>query len=123
MPQIEFKTWSGNWTWPQALEADLREKAKRQAFDLEFGWMKDADHYLLGHGPQPVPWDRFVSDAEQYGDICFKAIEQRKPPHDQGKPLEDSIMGSEECSDGCVRKDTQMDVQRTPIWKPCGFGD
>jgi hypothetical protein len=64
-PAIGFKTWSGNWTWPQALEADLKEKAEPQAFDLEFGWMKDADHFLLGHGP----------------------TEQRKPPEDQGKPL------------------------------------
>jgi hypothetical protein len=53
MPTIEFKPWSGNWTWPQALEADHLEKAERQPFDLEIGWMKDADHSLLGHQPAP----------------------------------------------------------------------
>jgi hypothetical protein len=108
-PRTEVKTWSGNWTWPQALEADPREKAERQALDLEFGWMKEADHFLLGHGPHPVTWERFVSEAERDGDICFKAAEQRKPPDDQGKSLEDTIIGhqyrwmypgrySEECS-------------------------
>jgi hypothetical protein len=93
-PTIEFKTWSGNWTWPQTLEADQREKAERQAFDLEFGWMKEADHCLLGHEPHPVTWERFVSEGERDGEICFKAIEQRKPPEDQGKSLEDTYMGS-----------------------------
>jgi hypothetical protein len=52
---IAFKPLSGNWTWPQALEADRREKEEQCAFELEFGWMREADRYLLGHGPYTVP--------------------------------------------------------------------
>jgi hypothetical protein len=37
LPTIEFKPWSGNWTWPQALEADRREMAERLAFQQELG--------------------------------------------------------------------------------------
>jgi hypothetical protein len=86
LPMIEFKPWSGNWTWPQALEADRREKAEGQAFDLEFGRMKEAGH--------PVTWERLISNAERSGDLCFKAIESRKPPEDQRVSLEDTYMGS-----------------------------
>jgi hypothetical protein len=68
-PTIEFKSWEGNWTWPQALEA-------------EFGWMKEADQCLLGHGRHPVTWERFVDESERNGERRFKAIEQRKPPEE-----------------------------------------
>jgi ribonuclease HI len=66
---FEFKPWSKNWTWPQALEADRREKADRLAFQQEFGWMREADHCLIGHGPHPVTWERLISNAEQSGDL------------------------------------------------------
>jgi hypothetical protein len=90
LPTIEFKPWSGNWTWPQALEADRREKAELLAFDLEFAWMKEADHCLIGHGPHPVKWERLISNAERSEGLCFRAIESRKPPEDQGVSLEDT---------------------------------
>jgi hypothetical protein len=45
-PVIEFKTWENTWTWPQAVEADQRERAERHVFDLEFGWMKEADQRI-----------------------------------------------------------------------------
>jgi hypothetical protein len=50
------------------LEAGREEKAERQAFEDGFGWMKEADHFLLGHGPHPVTWDQFVSEAERDGE-------------------------------------------------------
>jgi hypothetical protein len=35
-----------------------------------------------------------MGEAERNGDICFKTIEQRKPPEDRGNLLGDTIMGS-----------------------------
>jgi hypothetical protein len=78
----------------QAREADRREKAERQAFEAEFGWMSEADLSILGLGPHPVTPDRFFDEAEHNGELLFKAIEQRKVPDDQGYPLEDSLVGS-----------------------------
>jgi hypothetical protein len=78
-PTIEFKTWENNWSWPKAMEADRREKAEHRAFDVEFGWMTEEDHCLLGRGTRPVTWDRFVDEAERRGEMFFMAIEQRKP--------------------------------------------
>jgi hypothetical protein len=54
-PSFPFRPWIGTWTLPQAREADAREKAEQQALEAEFGWMKEADHWLLGHGQYPVP--------------------------------------------------------------------
>jgi hypothetical protein len=93
-PIIEFKPWENTCTWPQALQADRREKAVWQAFDLEFGWMKEADQCLLGHGPHPVTWERFVAKSEANGELFFKAFEQRKPPEDQGKSPDEMYMGT-----------------------------
>jgi hypothetical protein len=47
---LPFRAWIGAWTLPQAREADAREKAQQQEFEAEFGWMKEADHWLLDHG-------------------------------------------------------------------------
>jgi hypothetical protein len=93
LPTIEFKPWSGNWTWTHPLEADRREKAERLAFQQEFGWMREADHCLIGHGPHPVAWERFIGNAGQIGSRHFKAIECRKPQEDQGVSLEDTYIG------------------------------
>jgi hypothetical protein len=79
-PTFEFKPWSGNWTRPQALEADRRQKTERLAFQQEFGWMREADHCLIGHGPHQVTRERFISNAEQSGDLHFKAIEATGGP-------------------------------------------
>jgi hypothetical protein len=75
------------------LEADRREREERRAFEAEFEWMEEADHCLLGHGPHQVSCERFVADSETNGEMYFKAIEQRKPPEDQGRALEEAFMG------------------------------
>jgi hypothetical protein len=56
--------------------------------------MREADHGLIGHGPHPVTWERLIRNAEHNRDICFKAIECRKPPEDQGVSMEDTYIGS-----------------------------
>jgi hypothetical protein len=38
--------------------------------------------------------DRFIADVERNGEMFFKANEQRKPPEDQGVPLDERDMGS-----------------------------
>jgi hypothetical protein len=72
----------------------MREKAEQHAFEAEFGWMKEADHSMFGHGQYPVPWKPFVADSETNGEVHFKAIEQRKPPEDQNRPSGETFMGA-----------------------------
>jgi hypothetical protein len=67
---------------------------EQQAFKAEYGWMKEADHWLLGHQKQPVFWERFVAESAANGEMNFKVIEQRKPPKDQSRPPEDTTMGA-----------------------------
>jgi hypothetical protein len=66
-PMAEFKPWENTWTWAQALEADRMEKEERQSFNLEFGWMTEADHCLLGHGPRPIELGQFFSNSQANG--------------------------------------------------------
>jgi hypothetical protein len=56
--------------------------------------MKEADRYLLGYGPYPVDWDRFVANSEANGEMFFKAIEQPKLPEDQGRSPDEMYMGA-----------------------------
>jgi hypothetical protein len=114
-PTIEFIPWSGNWTWPQAREADRRGKEERRAFEGEFGWMKEADRYLLGYGPYPEPWEKFVQDSEPNGETCFKAIEQRKPPEDHDRSPDETYMGAAVV----VWSRTQVTALRHVGWVSC----
>jgi hypothetical protein len=70
------------------------ERGAEQAFIEESGWMKEADHYLMGQGLLPVPWKRFVEESERRWEAVFKAIEQRKVPEDQGRLEEETVMGA-----------------------------
>jgi hypothetical protein len=132
-PTKEFRPWSGKWTWPQALEADRSEKAEQLAVQQEFGWMKEADHCLMGHGPHPVTLERFISNAEGSVDLHFKAIECRKPPEDQGVSTEDTYMELDGFhgpqagrlgvgADGCVRTFAQSAVQGSSEREAHGLG-
>jgi hypothetical protein len=77
--------------------------------------MKEADRYLLGHKPCPVPWGRFVADSEANWEMFFKAIEQRKPPEDQGRSRDDTYMEAAVI----VRNRTQVIVLRHQGWVAC----
>jgi hypothetical protein len=74
--------------------------------------MKEAGHCLLGHGPNPVDRERFVSNLETNGEMFFKAIEQRKPPEDQGTPLGGTHIGSAIV----IRNRTQVAALRNVGW-------
>jgi hypothetical protein len=37
---------------------------------------------------------KFIADSETNGEMFFKAIEQRKPPEDQGRSPDDTFMGA-----------------------------